>query len=273
MDDQNEGVNERWGRPAHVPERDYAEVDERTAEIRSDIEQTRTDMTETIDAIQEKLRPGNIVSHATETMRNATIEKVKHMGHSAKETLRGEAGGSYRVMDRIRDNPIPAALAAASVAWIAFSGRRSHRGTSPAIYGSTRNDEPLGAEAFTSEYADAKTSRSGYAASGVGKPAATAVRDAGDRIRQVTSTAQSGLRRLVRENPLAAGAIAAAVGTTIGLALPETRRENELMGEARDAAVDRAQEAVRVTGERVQDAARRVQDVAGEAVRKVTGEE
>jgi hypothetical protein len=251
MDDQNESLNERgnerpterWGGPARVPERGYAEGGERTSEIRSDIEQARADMTETIDAIQEKLRPGHLVSQATDTVRNATMEKVKDMARSARDTFRGDARDSYGVIDRIRGNPIPAALAAASVAWIAFSGRGGRRPTSSAIYRSTRHDEPFVRETEISEYPDA-----------------------GGRFRQTASTAQNGLQRLVRENPLAAAAMAAAMGATVGLALPETRRENELMGEARDSAVNRVQEAAR-------GAAERVEDLAGEAARKMTGEE
>jgi ElaB/YqjD/DUF883 family membrane-anchored ribosome-binding protein len=233
MDDQNKSLNERpperleerWGGPARVPERGYVEGGEHTAEIRTDIEQTRADMTETIDAIQEKLRPGNIVSQATDTVRNATTEKVKDMTRSATEAFRGHAPFSSGVMDRIRDNPIPAAVAAASLVWIAFGGRGARRGTRPAIDGPTH----------------------------------------------ATSTAQNGLQRLVRENPLAAAAIAAVVGATVGMALPETRRENQLMGETRDAVVNKAQEAARDAAERVQDAAQRVQDAAAEAERKVTG--
>ena len=237
MDDQNEGLKERWAPPTHVPERGYAEteppVEQRTAEIRSDIEQTRADMTETIDAIQEKLRPGSIVSSATDTVRNATVGRMKDMASSARDTFRGDAAAhysrNYGVVERIRANPIPAALATASLAWIAFRGRPSRR-LGPAIY------SPTGGE-------------------------------------NATSTARSRVQQFLRDNPLAAGALAAAVGASVGMALPETRRENEVMGDARDAIVDRAQEAARNAAVRVQDAARSVEEVAAEAASKVTSDE
>jgi hypothetical protein len=41
-------------------------------EIRSRIEQTRAEMTETIDAIQDRLSPSRIVSSATERVKDAT---------------------------------------------------------------------------------------------------------------------------------------------------------------------------------------------------------
>jgi len=234
MDNQNKGLNERPEKAVPVADRSGV-ADQRTAEIRSDIEETRADMSETIDAIQEKLRPGQIVSQATDSVRNATVGKVKGMARSAREAFSGGAPDSYGVKDRIRDNAIPLAVAAASVAWIAFADRRPRRRASQAIHGPARRDEPR------------------------------------ERVRQATSRAQNGAQRLVRENPLAAAAIAAAVGATAGLALPKTHLENEFMGETRDAVVSRAQEAARDAAEAGQEAARGVQDAAAEATRKAIG--
>src|SRR4051812_26115968 len=60
-----------------------AGVDPRTTEIRRDIEETRVEISETIDAIQDKLRPANIVSSATGRIKHATTEGVRHMAQSA----------------------------------------------------------------------------------------------------------------------------------------------------------------------------------------------
>jgi ElaB/YqjD/DUF883 family membrane-anchored ribosome-binding protein len=91
-----------------------------------------------------------------------------------------------------------------------------------------------------------------------------------DRMRRTARQTRNGLQRFVTENPLAAGAVAAAVGATIGLALPETQKENEMMGEARDTVVNKAQDAARDAADRVQDAAQRVKDVAADAAKSVT---
>jgi len=280
MDEQNKGVKERWGQTGHIPERGYAAEDrateQRAAEIRSDIDQTRAEMSETVDAIQERLRPSNIVSSATESVRNATVGKVKDMARSARETLRGEGGADYgrgyRVMDRVRDNPIPTAIAAASVAWIAFSGRRPRPRMRPAIYGSTRDGEAFVRETVIAD-PDDRESDFEYDRAGMTARTQSTVGDFGRRMQRATSNAQTGVQRFIRENPLAAAAVAAAVGATIGLALPETERENQLMGEARDSVVDRAKEAARDAAERVQDTAERVKEVAGDAARKMTGDQ
>jgi hypothetical protein len=288
MDDENTGLNEGWGNPAAPRERAYAAQDQpperRTEEIRSDIEQTRAELSETVDAIQDRLRPANLVSQARDTVREATVGKVKQMAENARSSLRsGGYGSDYgdytdgdSVIDRIRANPIPAALAVASVAWIAFKGKdRSHRRTSPAIYGSTRDGEAFVRETVISEDVedgwDVEPSRDNSAsmASGV----SNRVRGATARVRNATAGTRDGLQRVANGNPIAAGAIAAAVGLTIGLALPETERENELMGDARDTVVNRARDAARGAADRVQDAAKRVQDVAADAARTITSDD
>ena len=282
MDDKNEGLKDRWSKPGHVPERGYVreepDVERQTREIRSDIVQARADMSETIDAIQDKLRPGSLVSQATETVRNATVERVKGIARSASDRFRGaDSAGrqdTYRIRERIGENPIPAAIAAASLAWIAFSGRRARR-ASPAIYGSTRGDDAFIRETTISEYGEDDHDvavRQQYGTDAITERARSAVQESGRRVRRTASTAQERLMQFLRDNPVAAGAVAAAVGATVGVALPDTRRENELMGETRDAVVDQAQEAARGAAERVKDAARQVQDVATEAAKKVTGD-
>ena len=85
-----------------------------TARIRRDIDHTREEMSETIDAIQEKLKPSNLVSSATDSIKQATTERVRHMtqsaGRAASDMLygRGQQPGGF--MNGIRENPLPAAL-------------------------------------------------------------------------------------------------------------------------------------------------------------------
>jgi gas vesicle protein len=66
--------------------------------------------------------------------------------------------------------------------------------------------------------------------------------------------ARGGLERLVEENPLAVAAGVAVLGLACGLLVPESEREQRLMGPTRDDLVNRAQ-----------DTARRVKDAAVEA--------
>ena len=104
-----------------------------TAEIRNNIEQTRSEMSETIEAIQARLSPQNIKEQAREqvreqyeevkaTVRDATIGKAETMIQSASDTV-SEASSS--IMDTIRENPIPAALVGIGLGWLFMNGRSS----------------------------------------------------------------------------------------------------------------------------------------------------
>jgi hypothetical protein len=59
----------------------------------------------------------------------------------------------------------------------------------------------------------------------------------------------------MEENPLAIGAAAIAAGALIGLALPSTEKENELMGETRDRLMEDASSTVQETMHKVQTVA------------------
>ena len=207
-----------------------ANVDRRSREIRRELEHTRGEMSETIEAIEEKLRPGNIVSSATERVKNAATERVRNMKQSAEQTYdrmrSGVAQSGGGLMDDLRRNPIPAALIGVGAAWLLF-GTRSNRDGRDGDYSSM--------------------SGRGY------EPA----RRTGNH-----------LQRLARENPLMVGAAALLLGSAVGLAIPETEKENEWLGETRDAMLDKAQQMGRGTAARAQEAAA---DLAGDAASRLVG--
>jgi ElaB/YqjD/DUF883 family membrane-anchored ribosome-binding protein len=63
------------------------------------------------------------------------------------------------------------------------------------------------------------------------------------RARDQVQRVQGGLQNLLREQPLALGAIGLAIGAVIAASAPRTRKEDELMGEASDRLTDRVSEA------------------------------
>ncbi len=87
------------------------------------------------------------------------------------------------------------------------------------------------------------------------------------RDRRLPGRLWRGLAGAIEERPLAAGLAALAVGVLAGIALPATRREDELLGETRDdlldsartagrEALDKSKEAAREAVERVKESAR-----------------
>jgi ElaB/YqjD/DUF883 family membrane-anchored ribosome-binding protein len=81
-----------------------------------------------------------------------------------------------------------------------------------------------------------------------------------ERARYQARQAATVVQQNVEENPLAVGAVALAVGAALGFLLPETQKEHELMGEARDRIMDRAQTTAQQVGQKVQNVAREAVD-------------
>lgn len=237
------------------------ESERRARELQGEIAHTRAEMSETIDALQEKLRPGRIASDAGQRVKTATTEKARDMADMATDTAQG-------VVETARQNPIPALMIGAGVAWMLIDRSRSGetdgrwRSSSPRRYegfGEVRRGYRLEEDDYLDE--------PGASGARVNTEAVSAwARETGREARYKARRAQNGLQRLMRENPLLVGAAAMLVGAAVGAALPETERENELMGETRDSVVDKAQNAAQNAVTAAKDAAN---DVVGDTVGKV----
>ena len=159
-----------------------AQTSQDPEEIRAQIEQTRAEMSETIDAIQERLSPSYIKDQAIDTVKDATeaakeaaraavqeaftqgkqalhsatIGRVEDMANYASYTARSKGNG---LMARIRENPVPAALAAIGIGWLLFKGgddESDYDYDENATYRSQRNR-------YTGEYRGYSGEYSGYA--------------------------------------------------------------------------------------------------------------
>src|SRR6185503_5897018 len=119
-----------------------ADSDDNTEQLRAEIEDTRADMTQTINEIQERLSPEHLMGQAKEAVREATIGKVERVVGQVGETLSemtepalqmaGRAGNAIKevgatVGNKIYNNPIPLALIGLGVGMLVM---RSYRGSS-----------------------------------------------------------------------------------------------------------------------------------------------
>jgi len=192
---------------------------------------------------------GEAVQSAKDSVREATIGRVEKVMENVGESM-GRAGTAITetgssFVDTIRQNPLPAALIGLGVGML-FMNRNRGR----ADYPRTSYTEEAGGYGRASAAYDNNAS------------AASAVTQTREQVSRLGDQVQQGARRAgdqfqtqLRENPLAVGAVALALGAAVGLAVPSTRVENEYMGEARDTLVDKAQDAARGAMEKVQQVA------------------
>jgi len=249
-------------------------------QIRSEIEDTRADMSQTINEIQERLSPDHLMGQVKETVREATIGKVERvmetigeMTEPAREAM-GRAGTTIKdagttVGYSVWKNPIPIALIGLGVGMLWMKNRRgngySYDTTRPrvrrqnlsggAVSGSNRQltDQTRYTETGTGTLGQVKES-----ASDLANRSTQALSDLGSKAREGANVVSSRFGQMLRQNPLAVGAVAMAAGTAVGLALPATQFETEYIGETSERLVDRAQEVARDAVDKVQDAARQM---------------
>jgi ElaB/YqjD/DUF883 family membrane-anchored ribosome-binding protein len=248
------------------------EVDQLVEEI----EVTRVEMTGTVEEIGDRLDPRNIVADAKETVRDATVGKVEQMANTAGEMVSNagqtaqEAGTG--LVDTIRRNPVPAAMVGIGLGWLAMSAR-SGSGTSGSWahqdrydrYGAYGNQArawdtgSMGGDAWASRPTSEQGigDKVGQIGETAGQKVSEVQQTAGQAVSQVQQTAsqvpyqvQGAARqvgdnagRMFQENPLAMGAIAVAVGTAVGLVLPTTAMERNVLAKPASEALNKAEEA------------------------------
>jgi gas vesicle protein len=333
MGERSDEVNRHYDTgAANVAGANEIEATEDTTEIRAGIEETRAEMSETIEAIQERLNPQHLKEQVKDqvreqfqevkaTVREATIGKAEDMARNVGDTL-DEA--RYGLMETIRQNPLPAALVGIGLGWLfmnrqsapdrrykryndqvrhyregqphygdrqgytgrtsayadtyggnwADQGERGAKGTLHQVQETAGNvvnraQETVGTLADrTQETVGNVVSQAQETTSAVASQTQEAVGYIADQAQYQAQRVEDRFQRALYENPLAVGAVALAIGTAVGFSLPQTQRENELLGEARDTLIDRAQEVAQDTLEKVQQVAGDVMDQAQTTVQE-----
>jgi len=234
--------------------------DKTPEEIELEIQQTRNRLSRDIDELGNKLSPQNLKEEAKTAIKDAAQGAVSNVSEQARRT-------GFRLVEVIRENPLPVIAVGAGVTWLLTQRSRSDMsGNRMARYAYTGHERRQGdswqsgsgtrsrAGGTVSEVKDSVSE----AASGVADRAGEIKDRAGERIGELSGEARRQTRRIktnlehaAEENPLAIAIGAAVVGLALGMLLPGTQREDRVMGSARDQLVDRAEK----TAERVKDAA------------------
>jgi ElaB/YqjD/DUF883 family membrane-anchored ribosome-binding protein len=224
------------------------------------------------DYISDKATP--VVETAKEKLA-PVVDAAKSAGRSAK-------GAGETVVETVRMNPLPAALIGIGVGWLVMSTRQQHSSRYTNGY---RNDYSNGNgngwegdRSYNAGLAYDSPERYAGAESRFEKQSPVervkdSLHEAGDKMSSIASDAKhkasdlavatkdkaqatvSSLDSWVHENPLAAGAVALLVGAAVGLAIPGTRRENELFGSKRDELAHKAAEKTHEVVDKVQSVA------------------
>jgi ElaB/YqjD/DUF883 family membrane-anchored ribosome-binding protein len=247
-----------------------------TEHIKSQIEETRNQMGETIDAIQERLSFANISEQVSETVSNA-IETAKDTAYEATIGKAvnfmknfGDGVSHSTTFKAVKKNPLPLALIGIGTGLLVYqsmskSSSRTGNGTSRRLYsGGATGDESstfgsakrtlsdatdkIGDTASSAYESVSNVAGSAYeSVTGAVSSASTRASDVAsrvyDRAGEYGTIAHEKYDEYLEENPLALGAVAIAVGAAVGLAIPSTNYEGRLMGDAREKLMERAQDA------------------------------
>lgn len=187
------------------------------------------------------------------------------------------SGGWTRVL---RDNPVPASIAAASIGYMLWNRRSTDWSDDGPVtrsayaYGHDVLDDASTSSTASSlaEGARDVTRQVGEKASAIGEQVSESVRSAQTKATEVSRDVTRRLRsartqtstqfdRWMRENPLAVGVAAIAAGALVGLTMPRTRTEDEMLGASRDALLERATDSAQHIKEQVRE---KVQTVASD---------
>ena len=215
-------------------------------EVQREVQQSRADAEETLEAIQERLSPGQMFEQVVDYMRSSNgSDFVRNLG------------------TMVRDNPVPVALVGTGLVWLMLSSSRStprqYDGEDdlPGSYGETHYGGGLSEDAGQSagwgesaretarEWSEGARSQArgiGDRARRLGASARDRVsetgeqlwhgaRDAGDRASYYGRRARRGFFDTLHEQPLVLGALGLAAGAAIGAALPATNKEDKWLGE------------------------------------------
>lgn len=250
-------------------------------EIERDIEHTQREMSRTISTIQHRLSPDHMKAKAKVHMRETSrgmMDRVK--SHPAGVALIGL--GAWMLT---RNNESEPERYAANYAYDDFhtigcgvcgaTFEESERGWSDRVRdgASTAGERVRGAAESVRESAahaahrTAETTSS--AAHRVTETGSRVAHSTGERARRIGRSTGTRARTLARttgrsyeENPFILGGVGLILGALLGAAIPETEREHELMGPARDRALEKAREAAHERAEQVRHVAGAAKDAA-----------
>jgi len=232
-------------------------------DLRDDIEQTREDMSQTIDQLQARLAPGRLQDDTTDLVRqiaeqviaevtSATGGLSQMIGDQIQTAVHGAATAKAealfdqsmtRVRDtsstlwgRMADHPAPAALAAVGIGLLAAGARDGN--TSEGATGQVGTGSSLidGVDRWLGD-ANRALDSIGVSASGAGERVTGMMEGAKEKMRSASPMADGGsMTDMFGGQSLMAGLLALGLGLAVGLGVPESEQERRMAAPIRERA-------------------------------------
>jgi hypothetical protein len=245
-------------RPGKVNTNDYDRIEPQNSEqAQREVERTRSRMSDTLEALEQKIEPRRLLDQISTTIKSSDIQGY--------------------VSDMVSRNHIPLMLIGAGATWMVVDTLRRRSGTvsedtSPsAVAGIGQRVSSVAGQVGDSLSGTARSL--GGKAAGVLDAARQRTSDLAGTVRKSVTGMTEQVRSVTRQHmpekgfweifdkhPLAVTAGVFAAGVLAGMAIPLSRREEEVMGEAAGRLVSNAKE----TGRRA------IQQTAAVVTRKVS---
>jgi hypothetical protein len=181
------------------------------SELEREGEEIRADLDRTLDEIERKLSPGELLDRSVDFLRDHGSDFLAEAGET------------------VRRNPVPVLLTAAGLVWLTTSIVKSRSASGHS-------------ETWTEDTSRKATRRATEKVSNSVEAVKDGTKGVMHEVQDRMQGAGSTFVSLVQEQPVALGALALAAGALLGAALPITPYENRLVGPIHDRTMARAKE-------------------------------
>ena len=271
-----------------------------TEALRSDINQTRNKMDDTIDALGSRFQPRHLLDELLGFFRRHEGQAQDKLSHARETISHTSEAAMHTLVDTIKKNPLPLLVIGAGVGWMIYSNRQANAMDydyddysydpdahidRPLEYPSTLGGSASGwREETESKYGQMKEGVANklshatdearrkmddlrHAAGDKLESARHRASELGGRVKERTGEAYSRTRERVadtaEQHPLELGLVCLAAGLVAGLLIPTADAVNRTIGDKADRLRDRTREA----GHEMLEKGKRVADAAVSAVK------
>lgn len=210
-----------------------ANMEEKTSDstvekLRMEAAQQRARVAADVERLEAKASPRNMKLEAKQALKEKGQETIESVREGVGEAAAAGRRAGSRVVEVVRDNPVPIAMIGVGLGMLLYSSRRR------------QSAGPSGAEV--------KARRMAHRAGQLSADMRANVREQSQQFKEAASewgeTAADYSRRAGREavslyeqNPLSVAAATVVAGAAVGMLLPPTKREDAVLGPERDALV------------------------------------